>query len=156
MKAESAREQGEQRTVDLGELLAVVPPLHHVFVGASAEGEGDVAAESAAEALGGCAAAALDVELVGAGIHAGGGAEGALGQEDGHAGLAVLGVVGGGGLVEVAGGGEDVVALVVVAGEALLALQEALVDGEDGWVVLAGVVDVLDVAERGVGVEQVV
>ncbi len=58
--------------------------------------------------------------------------------------------------MEVAGGGEDVERLLVGLCEALLALEDALVDGDDRGVVLARVVDGLGVAERGVGVEEVV
>lgn len=52
--------------------------------------------------------------------------------------------------------GLTVEALLVCLCETLLALQNALVDGNDRWVVFAGVVDRLWVAKRRVGVEEVV
>lgn len=97
-----------------------------------------------------------DGELVAARVDAGRGAEGAVGQEDGEARLRVLGHVGRGVLVQVAGGGEDVEALRVALGEALLAVEHARVDRDDRRVVLARVVDVLRVAKRRLRVEQVV
>jgi hypothetical protein len=45
--------------------------------------------------------------------------------------------------VEVSGGGEDVVGFLVGLGESLLSLEETDVDGNNGRVILSGVVDVL-------------
>lgn len=96
------------------------------------------------------------MELVRASVHLGRSTKRALGQEEGHAGLAVLSVVRRGKLVEVAGRRKHVVALAVVASEALLAFELTLVDRKDRWVVLAWVVDVVNVTQRRVRVEQMV
>lgn len=89
-------------------------------------------------------------------MQVGGCAECAFGQEDGHAGFDMLGVVGRRQFVQIACRSEDIVALVVVAREALLALQQTNMNRQNGWVVLARVVDVLNVAQRCLGVEQMV
>ena len=100
--------------------------------------------------------ATFNVELVTLSSHGRGGTESAFGQEERKFGLRMLGRVGRTVFVEVAGGSENVEGFLVSLGEALLALEDALVNGDDRRVVLAGVVDGLGVAERSVGVEQVV
>lgn len=100
--------------------------------------------------------ATLDVELVALGSHGGRRTKGALGKEEREFGLRVLGRVGRAVFVKVTGRGEDVEGLLVGLGETLLALEDALVNGDDRRVVLAGVVDRLGVAKRSVGVEEVV
>ena len=69
-------------TVDLGELLSIVPPLHHVFVVACTEGEGRSRSTSELGLGVRVALLALDVELVRAGVDGRRSAESALGQEE--------------------------------------------------------------------------
>jgi hypothetical protein len=90
------------------------------------------------------ASLALDVELVrGSGVGRRGRAEGASGEEE-REDRVLLGVrVRSGVFVEVSGGGEDVVGFLVGLGESLLSLEETDVDGNNGRVILSGVVDVL-------------
>jgi hypothetical protein len=59
-------------------------------------------------------------------------------------------------LVQVTGGGKDIESFLVRLGESLLSLEETGVDRSDGWVVLAGVINVVGASERSLGVEQVV
>lgn len=58
--------------------------------------------------------------------------------------------------MQVSGRRQDVVSLLVSLGESLLSLQETDVDGLDGRVVLAGVVDQVGVPQGSLGVEQVI
>lgn len=97
-------------TVDLAELLAVVPPFEHLVVTPSAESEARIHGEQAvllsnitSESL-----LAVNVELVRTSVGVGGSAESALGQEEGELGVGVLAEVGGRVLVKVSGGSEDV------------------------------------------------
>ena len=149
--------------VNLGELLNVVPPLHHLLVAAGAEGVGVLTAHAeAGETLLGNGTlvarnlAALNVELVALGGHGRGWSKGALRQEERELGRGVLGLVRRSVFVEVTGRGEDVERLLVSLGEALLALEDTLVNGNDRGVLLTGVVDRLGVSERSVRVKKVV
>lgn len=129
----------------------VIPPLHHLVVAPAPEGVGclvlsrNLKGDVASGRVGGRRRPlALDMKLVALGRRRGGRrTEGAGGEEQGEDGV-LLGVrVRGSVLVEVAGGGENVVGLSVGLGEALLSLEETDVDGDDGGIILSGVVDVL-------------
>jgi hypothetical protein len=147
----------EGRTVDLAQLLAVVPPLEHLIVTPRPESVTRVAREEpvllpniTTERL-----LPVDVELVAPRMRGRRRSESALGEEEGEFRSGVLREVRRRVLVEESGGGEDIEGGLVRLGVTLLALEDSLVNGENGGVVLAGVVDRERVAERRVRVEEV-
>jgi hypothetical protein len=141
----------------------VVPDLHHLLVRSSSESESVVTTAEQTSTAGGLAVSGstvlsgLDVELVRLGSSSRRRRTKSAGrQEERPDGVGGSGWVGRGVLVQVTGRGEDVESFLVGLGESLLSLEETRVDGGDGRVVLAGVVNVVGASERSLGVEQVV